>query len=121
MRLYTDIPGFAELVLEESFVLDISATPTRLVLCVEFALTPEHPAYAPPPPNENEAYRRGEIRFLGVRRLVWEGQGAQPATDASGERDYGHIDDLRWDDGVYELAGDWGEITLEAERVEVEL
>lgn len=121
MKPYTDIPDFADLVLEESFVLGISATPARVTVDVEFALTPNHAAYAPPPPDENEAYRRGQICFIGVRRLVWEDQGARPATDATGEIDYGHIDDLRWDGATFELEGDWGRISLEAESVEVDV
>jgi hypothetical protein len=114
-------PVFANLVLEESFVLGIIATPTRVTMDVEFALTPDHPASGPPPPDENEAYRRGQIRFVGVRRLVWVDQCARPATDSTGEVDYGHIDDLRWDGESFELEGDWGRMTLEARGVEVDM
>lgn len=121
MKPYTDIPGFGDLVLEESFVLGVCATPTRVTIDVELALTPDHPAYVPPPPDENEAYRRGQIRFLGVRRLAWEDQGARPATDATGEIDYGHIDGLRWDGETFELEGDWGRMSLEADSAEVDV
>lgn len=121
MKPYTDIPGFAELVLEESFVLGISAVPTRVTIDVEFALTSGHPAYVPPPPHENEAYRRGQIRFVDVRRIEWADQGVRPATDATGEVDYGHIDDLRWEGETFELEGDWGRMTLEARSVEVDV
>lgn len=121
MKPYTDVPGLTDIVLEESFVLGINATPTRLTVDVEFALTVGHPAYAPPPPHENEAYRRGQIRFLDVRRLLWEDQGARPATDATGEVDYGHIDDLRWDGRTFELEGDWGRMSLEAGSIEVDV
>lgn len=121
MKPYTSIPGFTELILEESFVLGISALPTRVTIDVEFALTPDHPAYVPPPPDENEAYRRGQILFSGVRRPVWADQGVRPATDATGEIDYGHIDDLRWDGEIFELEGDWGRMTLEARSVQVDV
>lgn len=121
VKPYTDIASFRDIVLEESFVLGISATPSCVTVDVEFALTPDHPAYAPPPPDENEAYRRGQIRFVGVRRLVWEDQGLAPATDATGEADYGHVDDLRWDDETFELEGEWGRMSLEADGVEVDV
>jgi len=117
MRPYVELPGFEELVLEESYVLGIEAVPGAVTFAVDFVLTPGHPAYAPPPEDENESYRRGTMRFTGVKRLEWSGQGAPPATDATGEADYGHIDDLQWDDNRFELEGDWGRMVLEAERV----
>jgi hypothetical protein len=121
VRPYIELAGLADLVLEESFVLGIVATPTRVTFDVEFALTPSHPAYVPPPPDENGAYRRGQIRFVGVRRLLWADQGVRPATDATGEIDYGHIDDMRRDGETFELEGDWGRMTIEAQGVEVDV
>jgi hypothetical protein len=121
VKPYTEIPGFGEIVLEESYVLGICATPASLRIEGEFVLTPSHPGYSPPPADENECYVRGQIVFAGVRRLVWEEQGAAPATDASGEADYGHIDDLRWDGQLFELAGDWGRIDVTAAGVRLDL
>jgi len=117
MRPYTDLPGFEALVLEESFVLGIAATPGAVSFAIEFVLTPDHPAYSVPPEEENECYRRGELRFIGVRRLEWSDQGAPPATDATGEADFGHIDDMQWNGNTYTLSGDWGQMTVEAAQV----
>jgi len=121
VKPYTEMLGLSDLVLEESFVLGITASPAQVVLDVEFVLTTSHPAYAPPPPDENESYRRGQIRFIAVRRLIWDLQGATPAADATGEIDYGHIDDFRWDGETFELEGDWGQLRIEAGSVEVEV
>lgn len=121
MKPYTDIASLRDLVLEESFVLGISATPSCVTMDVEFALTPDHPAYVQPPSDENETYRRGQIRFVGVRRLMWDHQGGPPATDATGAIDYGHVDDLRWEGGTFELEGDWGRMKIEAGSIEVDV
>jgi hypothetical protein len=101
--------------------MGISATPGRLTLDVDFVLTPAHPSYRDPPADERECFRRGKLRFIGVRMLCWENQGAPPATDATGESDFGHIDDLEWGEGVFELNGDWGQIRVLAEDVSVDL
>ena len=121
MRSYTEIPGFESVALEESYVIDICATPGILRFELELALTPDHPAYAAPPPEESECFRRGQIRFEGVKRLVWKGQGAPPATDATGEADRGHIDNFQWDEKTFSLEGDWGQINLLAAKVYIEL
>jgi hypothetical protein len=121
VRSYTELPGLANIVLEESYVLDVRATPGELFVDVDFVLTADHPGYVAPPPSEVECYRRGSIRFRGVESLRWEGQGRPPARDASGERDYGSIDSLGWERDHYELSGDFGEIGLRAGSVEVAL
>lgn len=121
MKPYTELRGFEDLVLEESYVLAIRAVPGGVVFEVEFALTRGHPAYTAPSPSETECFRVGQLRFIDVRRLVWDRQGAPPATDASGELDHGHIDALAWDDGHFRLHGDWGTMEVTAARAEVEL
>lgn len=102
-------------------MLAIEATPSVVAFDVDLALTRDHPAYSPPPSNQTECFRVGRVRFVEVLRLVWEEQGAAPATDASGEIDFGHIDSLVWDDNVFMLEGDWGRMELSAARAEVEI
>jgi hypothetical protein len=121
MKAYTELPGFEGLLLEESYVLDIEAHPGVLVLSMDLVLTPEHPQYSEPLPDEQYCYRNGFIRFTGVQRLVWVDQGAPPATDATGEVDYGNIDSFEWDEVGTRLQGSWGQIELRAARSEVEL
>lgn len=121
LKPYTDLPGFEAVVLEESFVLGIQATPGAVIFDVDLVLTPDHPAYTPPPSNERECFHVGRVRFVEVRRVVWEEQGAAPATDASGEIDFGHIDSLVWDNNIFRLEGDWGRMEVSAARAEVEI
>jgi hypothetical protein len=107
-----DVPGLEAVVLEESYVLGVCAGPGTLALRIDFVLTPEHPEYVAPLPDETECFRRGCIVFDGIRRLEWEGQGAPPATDATGEADYGHVDLFEWEGDTYRLSGDFGELTV---------
>jgi hypothetical protein len=91
-RHYTDVPALRNIYLEDSFVLDIVATPGHVVFRIELVLTPQHPAYAAPRPSEHHCYRRGELVFNQVRELLWTHSGLLPARDASGEHDYGGVD-----------------------------
>lgn len=119
MKAYTDLPGFEALVLEESYVLGIQAVPGSVTFEVDLVLTPQHTQYAPPPLTERECFRKGSVRFGGVQRLVWDRQGNPPATDATGEIDYGHINSLEWQEGTFRLEGDWGRMELSATHAEV--
>jgi hypothetical protein len=121
VRPYTDLPQLAEIVLEESYVLGIRAEPGAVSFDMDFALTARHPDYAAPPPSETECFRRGTLRLLGVRRLSWVDQGLPPAVDASGEKDWGHIDSFEWEDGRFVLAGGFGSLDADAEKAEAAL
>lgn len=121
MRPYIEIPALTDVVLEESYVLKISAEPGSVALRAEFVVGPRHPEYHEPAPDESDCFVRGTLRFHHVRSVAREGQGAPPARDASGEIDYGHIDDLRWDGEFYELEGDWGRMRVVADGLDLVL
>lgn len=113
---YTSLPGFEAVYLEDSFVLDIRANPGQLRISLDLVLTPQHPEYTPPKPQEQHCYRSAIIEFLNVRRLVWDGQGMiRPATDATGAVDYGGVDSLTVSAGVALIEGDWGVIEVESD------
>lgn len=116
---YPQLNGFEHVHLEDSFVLGIEAAPGRLALDVELVLTPQHPAYHPPTPGEQNCYARAAIEFCNVRNLNWTGQGTPPATDASGEKDYGGIDALSRNGAVFHLEGDWGVIDVTSDAPEI--
>ncbi|MEW2146898.1 hypothetical protein AB0869_29225 [Micromonospora vinacea] len=107
--------------LEDSWVLDILAMPGTLTMTLDVVLLPEHPDCGAPLPGERYCYRRGELKFEGVTSLHWTEQGLPPAKDASGGRDYGGIDSLAFDQGVYSIAGDFGKIVMHAELIQMQL
>jgi hypothetical protein len=121
VRPYTELPDLAEIVLEESYVLGITAEPGTVTFDIDFVLTRDHSEYVEPSPSERECFRRGSMRLSGVRRLTWDAQGAPPATDATGEQDFGHIDSFEWEDGKFLLHGDWGRLEAEADKIETTL
>lgn len=104
--------AFPELVgiyLEDSWVLEVAPTGDGVSLRVEAVVTPEHPRYRPPPPNEQHCYLTGWLTLRSSAPVDLRLSGSPPAADASGERDYGNIDSLVGDaHDVWEMEGDWG-------------
>ena len=102
--------------LPDSWVLNVEATETAVIFVLEAVLEPEHPRYYwPPKPGEQHPYVRMAWRIEGD--VHWnEGPNlGHPAIDASGERDYGHIDTwIGSADGAREtLEGDWGCVVID--------
>ena len=121
MRPYIEMAPLSELLLEESFVLGITAIPGEVRFELDLVLTPGHPDYVPLKPAEQYCFRRGFLVFKGVTRLLWSHLGNPPAIDASGEVDYGQIDSFEWDDSGSLLEGSWGRMEIVSSSVEVDL
>jgi hypothetical protein len=118
MRDYTELPALQYFVLEESWVLGITARPGSLEIEIDLTFARDHPELRPPRQGDQIYGRVGLIRFTSVSSLDWSGQGNPPAIDASGERDWGAIDSFTWDAATYELTGDFGRIRVDAASVE---
>jgi hypothetical protein len=118
---YTLIPRLAYFALEDSWVLAITASPGAVVFDMDLTFAKNHPEVKPPREGEAVYSRTGAIRFTGVTSLTWSSQGALPATDLNGDRDYDAIDSFQWEGTTYVLDGEWGAMRLEAASVEVTL
>jgi hypothetical protein len=110
-----------DILFSSSYVLSLHFEPYMLIFTMDFALTPEHSEYKPPDASEQECYRRGNLRIRGFRRVTWEATGNLPGRDATGETDYGNLDELTCVDGAWRLSGDWGVIELEGGSLSIEL
>jgi hypothetical protein len=117
VKSYVELPGFEHVFLEESYVLAVVARPSEVIFELDVVLTQEHPKYVAPEVGIYLCYWHGRLDFKGVTDLEWTGQGSPPATDASGEIDYGQIDAMTWDVGRFELEGGWGAMNISATTV----
>lgn len=118
---YTEFEGgFNQIVLEESFVLNLKTTMSFVEIPMNFAINENYPLYTPPevdPEGEPEdqpqySYRRGRLFFPNMEQVHWNSR-IQPYIDpATGSVDYGSIDYCYLMDGRYYLAGYWGELDL---------
>ena len=117
---FTDL---AEVYLEDSWVLDVAPTERGVTSWLDAVLTNKHPRYQPPAPNEQYCYRRARLTVCAKRSQLHRAD-APPATDASGEHDFGNIDlfaPVDWDgDGAWEMSGGWGELLTVEPTVDIE-
>lgn len=114
---YTEFEGgFNQVVLEESFVLNLKTTMSFVEFPMEFAVNQNYPYYtAPSEDSEYEyTYRRGRIFFPNMEQIRWTSR-IQPYIDpASGSVDYGAIDYFYRVGDWYYLAGFWGELEIQS-------
>lgn len=109
---YYELPEFAGVYLEDSYVLNIDENPQALTFRVEFVLTESHPNYHTPRAGEQYCYATGSLTFEHPDKIEWLEHSQQAYTDASGEEDLGNIDYLVSSDGQWRAGGDWGEVVV---------
>lgn len=115
---YTEFEGgFNQIVLEESFVLNLKTTMSFVEFQMQFAVNQTYPYYTPPEKDEDGegpdySYRSGRIFFPNMEQVHWQSR-IQPYIDpATGSVDYGAIDFFYLEEGTYRLAGYWGELDI---------
>jgi len=108
VRVYEELPGFEHLHLEDSWVLAIANDAEGVRLDLEAVMTDEPPRWKPPNAGEQYSYLRVAIVFSPATAVELELSGRPPATDATGETDFGNIDSFRWIADRFELEGDCG-------------
>ena len=106
---YAQIAGLENVYLEDSWVLGVHESDGSLSFDLEAVLTEGHPQWNQPKPGEVYCYRRLALIFPSVRGVEWIERGMRPATDATGEQDWGHIDTFVGD-GAATVVGDWGNV-----------
>src|ERR1039457_3371606 len=109
----------SDLFFENSYVLNLQIEPYVLDVSMDFVLTLNHPAYSLPKPGEQECYKRGRIQITKFQKLTWQASGWKPAIDATGEKDYGNLDEFVNEAGKFRLSGDWGTIEIEGGELEI--
>lgn len=119
-RSYESLPAFSDVVLEESWVRQVIASPGRVLFLVEAVIAKDSPLLRDPRPGDQLFRLPGVIQFEGVSSLEWTGQ-QPPTTDPDGTQDYDHIDSLAVDGDVYVVESGAGTLRLTATDVVVQL
>jgi len=110
MKNYVEFPDLANFYLEDSYVLDIQETEGSITFVLDAVLTPGHPSYAEPPPDEQHRYVTARLTLAGASEIRWLRRSPRAYRDATGETDLGNVDRLVLEDDHYEATGDWGEV-----------
>jgi hypothetical protein len=109
---YFEFSGFGNIYLEDSFVLEVNNRKDYIDFLIDVVLTEKHSFYVSPKPEEQFCYRRASISFSEVLNFEWENKLEIPFTDANGEKDYGSINFLYYENGLYVIEGDLGMISI---------
>jgi hypothetical protein len=113
---YEKLPGLEHIYLEDSFVLACIESESEIVFSLDLVLTPGHERYTPAKPNEQHCYRSGKLIFRNPTAVTWSRKDFNdPSIDASGQIDFGAIDSMALEDGVYRLVGSWGAVTIKSD------
>lgn len=108
---------FAEVDLTQSFVLSWHGEGEMLVVDIDLVLEPEHPFYEKPRPAEKVCIRPAFIEFPYCEELQSAQSGSGEVAEISGKLGLGAISDLVvLDDGRYAISGEFGTVSIVAER-----
>lgn len=108
---------FADVDLTRSFVLSWHVEGEALIIDVDLFLEPEHPFYETPRPAEKVCIRPATIEFAYCDELRSADVTGGEVTEIAGKLGHGAIRDLVvLDDGRYAISGEFGTVSLVAER-----
>ena len=111
------LPEFADIDLTRSFVLSWSARSETLLVDIDVLLTSEHPFFEKPRPAEKVCIRPAIIEFPYCNRLQLNDGEAGSVGRVVATIGHGAIKGLRRiGDGHYEIDGDFGMVSIDAER-----
>ena len=113
MRPYSDFPDFKQLYLEDSYVKQISLDPKRISLIIEAVILKDHPLFSEPRCGEKYCYRDVRLSFHSVKTCEWKNfSWPLHVPDDGMEQDFGNMDWLYYDEGLFYFGGDFGEIIV---------
>ncbi len=108
---------FADVDLSKSFVLSWHVESEMLVIDIDLFLEPEHPFYERPRPAEKICIRPAAIEFRYCHELQVDDVLSTDLVEITRELRHGAIVDLCvTGEGRYEISGEFGNVSIIAER-----
>ena len=108
---------FVDVDLTKSFVLSWHTEGETLVIDIDLYLEAEHPFYEKPRPAEKICIRPASIEFPYCEKLQADVVDGDEVLEITEKLGHGAIDDLNvLDDGRYAISGEFGTVSVIAER-----
>lgn len=108
---------FADVDLTKSFVLSWHTEGETLVIDIDLYLAPEHPFYEKPRPAEKVCIRPAYIEFPYCEEVLADASDGREVIENVEKLPHGTISDLCvLDDGRYAITGEFGTVSINAER-----
>ena len=103
--------------LDQSFILSWHVESETLLIDIDLHLTAEHPFFEEPRPAEKACIRPAIIEFPYCESLTVGRDASSSIAEAVESLGHGAIKGLRrYEDGEYEISGDFGSVFIVAER-----
>ena len=114
---WSELREFSGVDLASSFIVSWSAEGDALVIDLDLCLEPAHPFYEIPRPAEKACIRPAFLEFPCCDEISTPGGDSGAAREMVGHLGLGVITGLRLlDEGCYEIAGEFGTVSVTAER-----
>lgn len=117
------IPELEGIDLQDSFVLWWGEEGGNLIFEIEASIWPGSAFYTSPKYGDYTCYRRMRLMFIEPKNI--EGLNSLDLVsftkDLDGSKDYGNIDALSLDGGVYSILGDFGNVQIHCGAIKLEL
>jgi hypothetical protein len=111
------IREFAAVELDKSFVLTWNFESETLMVDVDVRLSPDHPFYEKPRPAEKVCIRPAIIEFPYCEKLTVEGHSSASVAEMAKGLGHGAVTGLvRYEDGRYEIDGEFGTVLITSDR-----
>jgi hypothetical protein len=108
---------FADVDLTKSFILSWHTEGETLLIDIDLYLEAEHPFYEKPRPAEKFCIRPACIEFPYCEELRSDAVEGEEVTEITEKLSHGSIGDLSvLDDGRYAISGEFGTVSVVAER-----
>ena len=109
--------------LNDSFVLSWRQGTHELTFELEASIWPESKYYEKPRIDEYTCYKSAELSFKNIKELsgLLEMNQVKAATDDSGEKDYGNIDNLEENSEGFLVEGDFGSVSIVGGEISFEI
>lgn len=91
------------------------------MLKIEFALTTDHPNYAPPLPGEAHCYREGRVVLEQPSIVKWLPGKPSVTRDPDGTLDFGSVELYRLAPDRFQIITDWFDATIEVAHIRLDL
>jgi hypothetical protein len=114
---WRELREFAAVELDKSFILSWAIESDILMIDVDLFLTSEHPFYEKPRPAEKVCIRPAIIEFPFCDKFTTSGDESSSKEVLVDQLGHGAIEGLRrYEDGHYEIDGEFGTVFINAER-----
>jgi hypothetical protein len=109
---YHTFKSFENIYLEDSYLLDVDISDTKITLTVEAVLTEEHSQYSEPEKEKKYCYQIIDIIFSNVTSYAWNKKNMHLISGGDVAPDYGNIDFFYKEKAQYNIGGEWGTLQI---------